>query len=90
VWDSGGCSVILEQPLIHHDRPNHLAATLRRLPLFNDLSDEELTIIAERVTLRRYDSDAIIFSEGDTCVELLIVKEGALRSSKPQPTDAGN
>src|SRR6267142_782326 len=62
--------------------PTNLAATLRRLPLFNDLSDEELTIIAERVTLRRYDSDAIIFSEGDTCVELLIVKEGSVKVLK--------
>ena len=52
----------------------NLVATLRRLPLFNDLSDEELTIIAERVTLRRYDSGAIVFSEGDVCAELLIVK----------------
>ncbi len=62
--------------------PTNLVITLRRLPLFNDLSDEEVTIIAERVTLRRYDPGAIVFSEGDTCAELLIVKEGSVRILK--------
>jgi len=46
------------------------------------LSDEELSIIAERVTLRRYDSGAIVFSEGDVCAELLIVKEGSVKILK--------
>lgn len=62
--------------------PANLVLTLRRLPLFNDLSDEELAIISERVTVRRYDSGAIVFSEGDTCAELLIVKEGSVKVLK--------
>jgi len=59
-----------------------LIATLRRLPLFTDLSDAELALIAERVTLRSYEAGAIIFSEGDACRELLIVKEGSVKIFK--------
>src|SRR5438128_905719 len=49
-----------------------LAPTLRRLPLFNDLSEGELALISERVTVHRYGAGAIVFSEGDPCRELLI------------------
>ncbi len=59
-----------------------LIATLRRLPLFTDLSATELALIAERVTLRSYEAGAIIFSEGDACRELLIVKEGSVKIFK--------
>jgi len=59
-----------------------LIATLRRLPLFTDLSAAELALIAERVTLRSYEAGAIVFSEGDPCRELLIVKEGSVKIFK--------
>lgn len=59
-----------------------LIATLRRLPLFTDLSAAELALIAERVTLRAYEAGAIVFSEGDACRELLIVKEGTVKIFK--------
>ena len=44
-----------------------LAATLRRVPLFADLSPSELELIAARITLHRYDAGTIIFHEGDPC-----------------------
>lgn len=60
----------------------HLLATLRRLPLFNDLSEAELSLIAERVTLSHHDAGGTVFSEGEPCRELLIVKEGSVRLFK--------
>ena len=64
---------------------SNLIATLRRLPLFNDLSSDELAMIAERVSLREYAFGALVFAEGDRCNELLIVKEGVVRLMKTAP-----
>jgi CRP/FNR family transcriptional regulator len=63
----------------------NLATTLRRLPLFTDLSETELALVAERVIRRRYVASAIIFSEGDACRELLIVEEGTVKIVKTGP-----
>jgi len=59
---------------------------LRRVPLFNDLSETELALICERVAVRRYDADAVVFTEGDRCQELLIVQEGSVKMLKTAPT----
>jgi CRP-like cAMP-binding protein len=59
--------------------------TLRRLPLFTDLSDAELTLIAENVRRLRYEPGATIFSQGDPCHELLIVEAGTVRIVKSAP-----
>ena len=59
-----------------------LVTTLRRLPLFTDLSEIELSLIAQHVTFRRYESGTIIFSEGDSCHELFLVQEGSVRLFK--------
>ncbi len=61
---------------------NNLVETLSRLPLFTDLSKEELALIAERVTPRTYDAGAVIFAEGDACRELLIVQKGSVKVLK--------
>ncbi|HKE33053.1 MAG TPA: Crp/Fnr family transcriptional regulator [Candidatus Angelobacter sp.] len=63
-------------------KSNPLIATLRRVPLFTDLSDAELRLVGDRATLRRYDSGEIIFSEGDRCLELFIVQEGSVKILK--------
>ena|SRR5579864_9170184 len=60
--------------------------TLRRLPLFVDLSEEELAAIAKNVSRRRYEKGDTIFSEGDRCHELLIVEEGSVRVLKSAPS----
>jgi len=62
-----------------------LVGTLRRLPLFTDLSDAELTLVAENVSRLRYEKGATIFSEGDPCHELLIVEAGTIRILKSAP-----
>src|ERR1700690_3876768 len=62
-----------------------LIDTLRRLPLFTDLSDQELALVAENVSRLRYEEGATIFSEGDSCHELLIVEEGTVKIVKSAP-----
>src|SRR5579872_4080304 len=63
-----------------------LAATLRRVPLFAVLSDQELALIAERITLRQHSAGAIVFHEGEACRELLIVQQGSVKLLKTAAT----
>ena len=57
-------------------------AMLRRVPLFAELSDQQLEAIAERATRKRYEPGSTVFSEGDACLELLIVEEGSIKLLK--------
>jgi CRP/FNR family transcriptional regulator len=57
-------------------------ATLRRVPLFTELSDQQLGAIAERAARKRYERSSTVFSEGDVCAELLIVEEGSVKLLK--------
>jgi CRP-like cAMP-binding protein len=57
-------------------------STLRRVPLFAELSDQQLGAIGKRVTRIRYEHDSAVFSEGDPCKELLIVEEGSVKLLK--------
>jgi CRP-like cAMP-binding protein len=68
-----------------HSPTPEMIRTLRRLPLFTDLSNRELALIAENVSRRRYGEGATIFSEGDPCNELLIVEEGVVKIFKSAP-----
>jgi CRP/FNR family cyclic AMP-dependent transcriptional regulator len=61
---------------------SNLIAALRRLPLFNELSEQELEVISERVKRRKYEADEMIFSEGEACHELLIVEAGEAKVFK--------
>src|ERR1700722_1192226 len=69
---------------MHPPRPD-LVGTLRRLPRFTDLSDQELALIAENVSRLQYEEGGTIFSEGDSCHELLIVEEGTVKIVKSAP-----
>jgi CRP-like cAMP-binding protein len=59
-----------------------LVATLRRVPLFAELSEDELGEVARRVTRREYPTGATIFMDGELCRELLVVGSGAVRLMK--------
>ncbi|HZS28017.1 MAG TPA: Crp/Fnr family transcriptional regulator [Candidatus Angelobacter sp.] len=59
-----------------------VVAALRRLPLFTDLSETELGLMAGNARLQSVAANAIIFSEGDECRDLLIVEEGQVRIFK--------
>jgi CRP/FNR family transcriptional regulator len=60
--------------------------TLRRVPLFNELSDAELQGVAAATTATHYEAGQVVFSEGDRGGDLLIVKEGSVRVVKTSPT----
>ena len=62
-----------------------LVATLRRVPLFTDLAESELAAIADHAAESRWEPGQIVFSEGDPCQELWIVKEGAVKLLKLAP-----
>lgn len=59
-----------------------LISTLRRVPLFTELSENELSEVARRVTQRQYAVGATIFTDGDRCRELHVVATGAVRLMK--------
>ena len=65
-----------------HPKNSVLVEALRRVPLFTDLSDAELSTIADRATLHHYNSGEMIFAEGDACSELLIVQQGSVKLIK--------
>jgi len=65
-----------------HDR----AAILKQVALFADLSDEEITFLAERSSVRHFGMNELIFSEGDPCLGLFIVQSGAVRIFKMAPS----
>jgi len=62
-------------------KPDYVG-TLRRLPLFTDLSDAELALIAENVSRAYFENGALIFAEGDVCRELFVVEEGTVKVFK--------
>src|SRR5215831_17846909 len=61
---------------------SNLIAALQRLSLFADLTESELALIADRVSLRQLDAGEIVFCEGDPCRELLIVRDGSVKLLK--------
>jgi CRP/FNR family transcriptional regulator len=56
--------------------------TLRRVPLFNELSESELTFLAHRLSVAQYKGGEIVFSEGERGGDLLIVMQGSVRVVK--------
>lgn len=60
-------------------------ATLRRVPLFQELTEGELAALAANVSTRRYAAGRIIFSEGDPGGDVLIVHQGAVRIVRAAP-----
>jgi CRP/FNR family transcriptional regulator len=62
------------------------ADTLRRVPIFADLSETEIKFLAERAVPRSYSKGELIFSEGDPCTGLLVIESGHLRIFKSSPT----
>jgi CRP/FNR family transcriptional regulator len=59
--------------------------TLRRRPLFTDLSELELRTIAEEVRRQTFAAGVTVFAEGEACRDLLVVEEGAVRLMKTAP-----
>lgn len=53
--------------------------SLRKVPLFADLTERELGLLAARALPREYQPGEIIFSEGDPCEGLYIVAAGSVK-----------
>jgi CRP-like cAMP-binding protein len=56
--------------------------TLRRVPLFNELSEVELESIARSLSVGRYEAGNLVFTEGEEGGDLLIVMQGSIRVVK--------
>ncbi|PYI51110.1 Crp/Fnr family transcriptional regulator [Paenibacillus flagellatus] len=56
-----------------------VAALIRNIPLFQDLSDEELLSISSLFFERKYKKNAILFFEGDVGEELFVIKSGTVK-----------
>lgn len=56
-----------------------VAELIRNIPLFQDLSDEELVGISSLFTERKYKKNSILFFEGDIGEELFVVKSGTVK-----------
>ena len=58
---------------------------LRKTPLFANLTDTEMGALAGRVSNRRFERGALLFSEGDPCTGLFLVASGKIRIFKLSP-----
>jgi CRP-like cAMP-binding protein len=57
-------------------------AALRRQLFFQDLTDKELELIAEKITLVKYPQGKAIFNEGSTSIGFFFVHKGKVEVSK--------
>ena len=63
----------------------HALAILRRVPIFNGLTETELQFLAERAVSRDHHKGEILFTEGDPCTGLFVVESGHVRIFKSSP-----
>lgn len=65
--------------------PQHASAILRRVPIFNGLTETEVQFLAERAVPRDYQKGEILFTEGDPCNGLFVIESGQVRIFKSSP-----
>jgi len=58
---------------------------LRRVPIFNGLTETELQFLAERAVARNYTKGEMLFTEGDPCTGLFVIESGHVRIFKSSP-----
>jgi CRP-like cAMP-binding protein len=61
------------------DTKTNRMETLKSVPLFADLTERELSLLADRALSREYQAGEIIFSEGDPCEGLYVVQSGNVK-----------
>ncbi|MBI2757359.1 MAG: cyclic nucleotide-binding domain-containing protein [Chloroflexi bacterium] len=62
-------------------------AYLRRIHLFHDLKDEELTPVAENLTEEAYEEGSAIFEEGGAAERFYIIYQGRVRITQTRPKE---
>jgi len=63
----------------------HAFDILRRVQIFNGLTETELQFLSERAVPRTYGKGEILFTEGDPCTGLFIIESGQVRIFKSSP-----
>lgn len=58
---------------------------LRRVQIFNGLTETELQFLAERAVPRNYSKGELLFAEGDACTGLFVIESGRVRIFKSSP-----
>src|SRR6478735_10932439 len=58
---------------------------LRRVQIFNGLTETELQFLAERAVPRSYAKGELLFTEGDPCTGLFVIETGKVRIFKSSP-----
>ena len=61
------------------------AQALEKVPLFADLTSQELESLARRAVLRRYRPGEWLFAEGEPCEGLFVIESGEARIFKSSP-----
>lgn len=64
---------------------SHALEILRRVPIFNGLTETELQFLAERAVPRNYQKGELLFTEGDPCAGLFVIESGRVRIFKSSP-----
>lgn len=64
---------------------NATLETLRRVALFTDLDDGDLEFLARRAIARQCAADEMIFSEGEPCHGLYVIRSGQVKVFKTSP-----
>lgn len=62
--------------------PRNILDTFHRVPLFNELSEDQLTQLAAHVSVGRHEAGAVLFTEGEAGGDLLILSAGSVRVLK--------
>ena len=58
---------------------------IRKVELFNNLTDEELNVVAEKMKIESYEKESILFSENNPHEVLFIIYEGEVELFKRTP-----
>jgi CRP-like cAMP-binding protein len=58
------------------------AQTLSKVPIFSQLTPDQLSFLTQRVVPRRYAAGELVFAEGDPCAGLYVVESGHIRIFK--------
>jgi len=68
-----------------NDTLSRRIALLKNIPLFSELTEEDLAKLVDDFQLKRYDANEIIFHQGDTSRELYVILTGKVRIFKTSP-----
>ena len=58
---------------------------LRRVPIFSALTDQQFELVRSRIVERQFEPGELVFSEGEHCSGLFVVKSGSVRIFKNSP-----